>query len=180
MDDQPFDEIDEKPVKQETSHDNDVYLIVASNNEEFSLSLRYTARLAQASGAHVGILATMDEQEFQHWQNVEKMMRKELRDKTEKEAWSIAKKVQSLNGQISAIYIREGKAEDAVLKTLEEEANIKMLILTGSVASGGPGKLVNYFTSKGLSKLKIPLVLVPGNIEIHEIDELFSIRTIEE
>ena len=179
MKDIDMDETDEINAKEALSNNEDVYLIVANNNEEFALSLRYTARLAAANNAHVGILATIDEQEFQHWQNVENMMRRELRDKTEKEVWTIAKKVQSLNGQIPVIYVREGKSEDAVLKTLEEEPNIKMIILTGSVASGGPGKLVDYFTSKGLSKLKVPLVLVPGNIQTHEIDELFDIKTKE-
>lgn len=158
---------------------NDVYLVVLNDSEEFQISLRYTARLAHKNRAHVGILAVLDDQEFQHWKNVENMMRKELRETTEKKMWTMARKIHDLNGQIPVFYIREGQAEDAVLKALEENSNIKMMVLTGGVSSGGPGALVNYFTSKGLNKLKIPYVIVPGNITNYEIDELFDIIVTE-
>lgn len=163
---------------QPTGHD--VYLIVWNDAEEFLISLRYTARLAAANNAHVGVLATIDDQEFQHWKNVETMMRKELRENTEKLVWSVAKKVNELNGQIPILYVKEGKApENAVVETLDADPNIKMVIMTGSVSSGGPGGLVNYFSSKGLSKLRVPFVIIPGNITQNDIDSLFDIQVQE-
>ena len=69
----------------------DVYLIVANDSEEFSLSLRYVTRLAASNNAHVGILANLDEGTFQHWSKVEEMMRKEIRENTEIQIWGIAK-----------------------------------------------------------------------------------------
>lgn len=170
---------DEIACRSKSKGGHDIYLIVCSDNDEFSLSLHYTARLAEANNAYVGVLATQDDQEFQHWKNVENMMRKEIRENTEKKAWSHAKKINEINGQIPVLYIREGKAEEAVLETLEQDPQIKMLILTGGAGSGGPSALVNYFTAKGLSKLNVPLVIVPGNIQQNDIDALFNIAVDE-
>ena len=162
---------------QEKTHD--VYLIVCTEKEELSVSLRYTARMAAYNNANMALLATMDTQEFQHWQNVENMMRRELRDKTEKKVWTIGKKINELNGLFPIIYIKEGEKENAVLDVLKEDPNIKMIVFAGNTGSGGPGTLVNYFTSKGLSKIKVPVVVVPGNLQSNEIDELFGIKSIE-
>lgn len=172
-----LDEADSTPYPDKGKHD--IYLVVLNESDEFMTSLRYTARLAAANDAYVGILNTMDEQEFQHWKNVENMMRKEIRDKAEKQAWSMARKVNELNGQIPVIYIHDGSPEDAVLSAIENDRNIKLLILTGSAGSSGPGALVNHFTSKGLARLKVPMVIVPGNIQGHEIDALFHIDATE-
>ena len=44
------------------------------------------------------------------------------------------------------------------------DLSITKLILGGSVQSKSPGPLVSYFTGKGLSKLRVPLTIVPGNL----------------
>ena len=59
--------------------DGGVYLVVADGSDEFNIALRYAARRAETSRAHVGILYIISVDDFQHWSNVEAVMRRELR-----------------------------------------------------------------------------------------------------
>jgi len=151
--------------------DGGTYLVVADDSEEFDIALRYAARVAQAHRGHVGVLHVVDLEEFLHWGSVESLMKKEMREKAEKYIWGVAKKVYDLNGQMPSLYLQEGDRNAAILKTIEEDPRIVQLVL-GAAKGGSPGPLVAYFTGKGTSKLKVPVVVVPGHLERQKIDSL--------
>lgn len=152
--------------------DGGIYLVVVDGSEEFVIALRYAARRAEASRAHVGILQVISVEDFQHWSNVEAVMRKELRAEAEKSVWNIAKAVNDLNGQWPAIFIAEGNRTDVIVDLINKEENIRMLVLGGGTQSSGPGPLVQHFTGKGLSRLCVPVLVVPGHIEPQKIDAI--------
>ncbi len=153
--------------------DGGLYLALASESEEGLLALRYAARMAEMNRGHLLILHMIHVDDFQHWSNVEEMMRKELREEAEKFLWNMAKRVNDINGQIPALCIAEGKSSDVLIDLINEETAIKMLILGGGVSAGGPGPLVSYFTGKGLSRLRVPVVVVPGHLDAQKIDAIF-------
>lgn len=169
MDDMTDADTIDTPRKQRRG-DGGIYLVVADDTEEFRIALRYAARRAQTHRAHVGILHVVSIDEFQHWGNVEAKMRQELRGQAEKYIWSIAKDVYELNGMIPALYIREGDRQDALIETLNEDMTIRVVML--GVASSGPSLLVNYCTGKGLSRLRVPVVLVPGHLDPQKVDAI--------
>jgi len=150
--------------------DGGVYLVVADDTEEFQIALRYAARRAQTHRAHIGILQIINVEDFIHWGNIEARMRKELRDDAEKFVFNTARKVNELNGLIPCIYVSEGARNDMVVEAINEDMNIKALILAGGTQGSGPGPMVNYFTGKGLSRLRVPVVVVPGHLEPQKID----------
>ena len=152
--------------------DGGVYLVVTDDTEEFSLALRYAARRAETARAHVGILHVSSIDDFQHWGNVEEMMRRELREQAEKSIWNAAKRVNDLNGHRPVLYMREGSRIDNVIDIINEDDNIRMLILAASAGGKGPGPLVSHFTGKGLSRLRVPITIVPGDLEPQKIDAL--------
>jgi nucleotide-binding universal stress UspA family protein len=166
-----LDSIEENPLRGRRG-DGGVYLVVADESDEFNLALRYAARRAIAGRAHVGILHVIDVDDFQHWSNVEDMMRKELREEAEKFVWTVAKKINDLENLWPVIYIKEGGRIDAVIDVINEDINIRSLILGGGTQATGPGKLVTHFTGKGLSRLRVPVMVVPGHIEPQKIDAL--------
>ncbi len=152
--------------------DGGVYLVLADETEEFRVALRYAARRAQTHRAHLGILHVMTIDEFQHWGNVESIMRAELRQQAEKYIWSVAKDVHELNGIMPVLYIMEGDRHDALVKLIDEDMTIRVLMLGGGTTSAGPGPLVSYFTGKGLSRLRVPVVVVPGHLDPGKIDSI--------
>lgn len=152
--------------------DGGVYLVVTDDTEEFGLALRYAARRAETARAHVGILHVSSIDDFQHWGNVEEMMRRELRAEAEKSIWNAAKRVNDLNGLRPVMYLREGSRIDSVIDIINEDEHIRMLILAASAGGKGPGPLVSHFTGKGLSRLRVPVTIVPGDLEPQKIDAL--------
>lgn len=155
------------------SNDGGIYLVVYDETEEFSVALRYAARLAASARGRLAILHVSDFGDFQHWNKIEDMMRREQRSEAEKRLLSVAKKVNDLNSHIPAFYMREGNKEDAILEVINEDPDIHMLILGGGTQGGsGPGPLVSHFTGKGLGRLRVPVVIVPGHLEPQKIDEI--------
>lgn len=160
------------PAKKGRRSDGGVYLVMADESEEFPVALRYAARLAQNNRGHLAVLYVADMQDFQHWSGIESQMRKELREQAEMYIWDIAKKINDLNDMIPVLYIGEGNRKDVLVDVINEDLGIKMLVLAAGSGPTGPGPLVSYFSGKGLNRLRVPLVLVPGHIEMQKIDAI--------
>jgi hypothetical protein len=151
--------------------DGGVYLVVADNTEEFPVALRYACRLAHANRGHVAIFYVTEISDFQHWGNVESRMKQELRAEAEKLVWSVAQKANDLNGMIPAIYLAEGERISALQDTISNDMTIRALILAASPGAS-PGPLVAHFSGKGISKLRVPLFIVPGHLDPQKIDDI--------
>lgn len=152
--------------------DGGVYLVFADETPEFQIALRYAVLMARVHRGYVGILQVTTVDDFQHWGSVEERMRKELREQAEKFIWNSAKVANEMNGTMPILYIEEGNRTDVLIDVINRETDIRQLILGGGTNSGGPGALVTYFTGKGLSKLRVPVVVVPGHLDADAIDAL--------
>jgi nucleotide-binding universal stress UspA family protein len=152
--------------------DGGIYLVVADDSDEFAVALRYAARMARSNRGHLGILNVLNINDVQQWENVEAMMRREMREQAEKFIWSVAKKVNDLNGMIPALYVLEGVHDDVLINLINNDSSIRMLILGGGTSATGPGPLVSYFTGKGLGRLRIPVLVVPGHLDQQKIDAI--------
>lgn len=152
--------------------DGGTYLVVVDESSEFQVALRYAARRAQAHRAHLGILQIVNIEAFTEWSNVEERMRREMRGEAEKFIWNIAKNINELNELRPCLYVAEGARNDTIIDIINEDMNIKSLILAGGTQGSSPGPLVNYFTGKGLSRLRVPVVVVPGDLSPAEIDSV--------
>lgn len=161
------------PDKDGRRNDGGTYLVVADETSEFNASLRYAARMAKAHRGHVCILHVMEIDDFQHWSNVEAIMRKEMRDQAEKFIWAVARRVNDLTGATPGLYVEEGHPQDVLIRIMNEDLTIKMLILGGGGSgTSAQGALVGYFTGKGLDKLRIPVLVVPGHLDPPKIDAI--------
>lgn len=155
----------ESDIQKGRSGDGLTYLVVADETDEFPVALRYAARLAGSNRGHLAILHVAEIEDFQNWGSVERMMRKELREKAEMFLWEVAKKVNDLGGMIPVLYVAEGARTDALLEIVNTDPDIGMLVLGGGTGSAGPGPLVSYFTGKGVGRLRVPVLVVPGNLD---------------
>ena len=152
--------------------DGGIYLAIASESEEGQKALRYAARMAQAHRGHLGIVHVLHVDDFQHWSNVEEMMKQELRAEAEKFIWTLAKTMHELTDHIPVLYIEEGQRDDVLVDIINDDPAIRMLVLGGGTGGAGPGPLVSHFTGKGLSRLRVPVVVVPGHLEPQKIDAI--------
>lgn len=142
-----------------------VYLVVADETQEFVTALKYAGLMAKANACHVGILTVMEPQDFVHWGNIEARMQKEQRDAVEELLWRGSNILYDFECDRPGFYVDQGSRVEALTRVIEEDSNIAMLILGGGTGSGGPGPLVAHFAGKGLSKLRVPVLVVPDHLD---------------
>lgn len=145
--------------------DGGTYLVVADDSEEFKIALRYGCYIAQRNRGHVGILYVVEDQDFQHWNTVEHRIKKELRMEAEKYIWGVAKTAHEFNGMMPSLYFAEGERAEALIQTIDSNEDIAQLILGSKADQGNHGPLLSYFMGKGLSRLRVPMVVVPGHLK---------------
>jgi nucleotide-binding universal stress UspA family protein len=149
-----------------------IFLVVVDESPEMRNALRYACRRAKRTGGRVAMLYVLDPPEGQQWGAVVDLMRQEARQQAEEVVARYADVAVSLTGQPPTIHIREGKSRDELVKLLNEERSISVLVLGSASSSEGPGPLVTAFTGKFGSNLRIPLTIVPGALTEGEIDAI--------
>jgi nucleotide-binding universal stress UspA family protein len=155
----------------EQPHDR-VFLVVVDETEEMKIALRFACQRARHTGGRVALLYVIEPADFQHWQAVGDLMREEARSEGEQILQRLAAQVNDLVGSIPILYVREGNARDELMKLLDEEPGISILVLGANTGSRGPGPLVSALTGKLIGKLRVPVTIVPGNLSEAAIDHI--------
>ncbi len=68
--------------------------------------------------------------------------------------------------------MREGGKADEVLKVIDEDEDIAVLVLAAGIGKEGPGPLVSSIVAAGSASFPIPITIVPGNLSDEELDAL--------
>lgn len=153
--------------------DGGVYLMIVDGSDEQNIAAYYAAKVAQARRANIAIAHITDVDEFIHWGKVEAMMKNDLRAQAEKDVWQVAKDINNFNARLfPSLYIREGKAIDKIHEIIDENQTIRALILAGSKNGGNQGPLVSHFSNKGMTNLRVPVIIVPGHLDNEAIDAI--------
>lgn len=149
-----------------------IFLVVVDASEEMSVALRFACRRAQHTGGRVALLYVMEPADFQHFASVGELMREENRQDAERTLQTFAEEVNDLIGVTPTLYVREGVPSDEILKLIEEEPNISILVLGAGTDKKGPGPLVSSLAGKLAGKFPIPITVVPGTLSLERIDAL--------
>jgi len=149
-----------------------VLLVVVDDSAEMTVALRYACRRARHAAGRVALLHVIERTEFQTWLGVGDLMAKEARTEAEQLMQRIAKQVGEQVGALPIIYLREGARSDELMRLIEEEPSISILVLGANTGPGGPGPLVSALTGKMVGKLRVPVTIVPGNLSDEDIDAI--------
>ena len=58
------------------------------------------------------------------------------------------------------------------LLELKEEKNINVLVLAARIDEKGPGPIISELTTKEYARLRIPIMIVPGNFSKDHISQI--------
>ena len=152
--------------------DQRVFLVVVDDSEEMPVALRFACRRAQHTGGRVALLYVIAPADFQHWAAVGDLMREEARNEGEELLQRLAGQVNELIGTLPVLFVREGDRRDELLKLIDEEPTISILVLAANTGQRGPGPLVSALAGKFIGKLRVPVTIVPGNLQNEEIDSI--------
>jgi len=145
------------------------FLCVVDESEEFAAALQFACRRAVNTNGRVALLYVVQPAEFQHWMAIGERMRDEARAEAEEMLNVVASVVQKRTGQVPSLYIREGTVREEVVKLIEEESGVSLLVLGAAAGTDGPGPLVTYLVEKMAGRLRVPVTIVPGNLSEDDI-----------
>ncbi len=163
--DDPKDERNlEKPLK---------FLVVVDDTPEAEVALYYAGLRAHRTHGLLTMLRVIEpEKGFQHWTSVAETMRAEAFEDAEKLMRAHATQVQKDSGLTPEIVVREGKTRDRVLELIEEDRDIRILVLAAGTGKDGPGPLVTALAGQMSGGLAIPITVVPGNLSHAQLERL--------
>ncbi len=149
-----------------------IFLVVVDDSAERAVALRYACLRARKGGGRVALLRVIEPVGLVEWAGVGVMMQEERREEAEKMLSGLAAEVNEITGGFPILIIREGEARDELLKLLEEDPRISILVLAMAPGSGGPGPLITALTGRYANRLSVPLTLVPGALDEKELDRV--------
>ena len=148
------------------------FLVVVDDTPEVRVALRYATRRARRVASGVTLLRVIAPADFQHWLGVEKLMREEARDDAERLLQDLSAQVHNDSGITPELVIREGRTRDELLMLIDEDPDIRMLVLAAAPGSEGPGPLVTALAGQMSGNLRVPITVVPGSLSDEQVDEL--------
>lgn len=154
-----------------TGHER-VFLAVVDKSEEHQVALRYAALRAKKTGGRVALLYVIEPADFQAFGVVEDLMREEQRQEAEAVLHTHSAEVQEICGKTPVFHIREGSMRDELIKLIDEDRTISILVLAAAPGGKNPGPLITALAGKMWNQLRIPLTIVPGSLTRQELDFL--------
>ncbi|MBO0752650.1 MAG: universal stress protein [Bradyrhizobiaceae bacterium] len=148
------------------------YLVVVDETPECDRAMYYASRRAARVGVRVMLLRVIETRDHgQQWLGVADIMRAEAHEEANAMLATFAARSNGIAGITPECVVREGEVAEQVLKLIEEDEDISVLVLAAGVGTEGPGPLVS---SLGLSAgtFPIPVAIVPGHLSDEELDSM--------
>ena len=148
------------------------FLVCVDKSPVSRVALHFACVKAKKRGGLVDMLHIMEPPaDFQGLAAVADKMREERREEAEELMQELAEDAGKA-GIMPSILLREGSIGEAIIGAVQEDFDVKMLVLGAAPSNSGRGKLVGWLGNQLGDKLLIPLMLVPGNLTEQQIEEL--------
>ena len=144
------------------------FLAIVDDTPECERAVAYAARRAESTGGDLLLLYVILNEDFQHWLGVEEIMRAEATEVAQNALEKRAAPVRDVNRIEPQLAIREGLVKDEILKLIDEDRDIAILILAAGEGKEGPGPLVQSIAGMH-GQFPLPVTVVPSNLTDEEI-----------
>ena len=147
-------------------------LVIVDDTAEWDRAVYYASRWAIRGGGGVVMLRIVEiEDQNQQWLGVADIMRAEAHENANAALDRAAGRANGIAAITPERVIREGGAIEQVLKVIEEDADIAILVLAASPGAEGPGPLVTTIANT-MGSFPIPVMIVPGELSDAQVDAL--------
>ena len=157
-----------KSLKSQTKR---IFLVVADETSEMHQALYYASRRAATANGEVALFRCIEPPEGQLWGGVTKIMEAEAEQASKKLLTDLSLYCEELGAAKPKTFLKKGNVSDELIKLINNESLITVLVLGASTETGNPGPLVNYVINAS-SECRIPITIVPGNLTDEQIDNL--------
>tara|TARA_Y100000590_G_scaffold400972_1_gene485510 strand:+ start:2886 stop:3350 length:465 start_codon:yes stop_codon:yes gene_type:complete len=144
-------------------------LVIADDTKEMKVALQYACARSKKTDRKIIIATFIEPLDVLTTQGVQEIMKNEAREEAELKLQKASAIVKDATGLIPILQLREGKVIDELITLIEEEKDINVLVLAANVDEKGPNPIINALTIKEYSRLRIPVMIIPGNFSKEHI-----------
>ncbi|MGH6980909.1 MAG: universal stress protein [Stellaceae bacterium] len=149
-----------------------IFLVVVDDTDEMHVALRFACRRARHTGGRVALLHVIEPGDPQPFRQVAELMLAEQRAKAEELVQKMSAVVVELSGEVPVVHLRHGHRAEQLLKLIDEEPAISILVLAAGTGTEGPGPLITQLVGRLSGRLRVPITVVPGALNDEQIDLL--------
>jgi len=147
------------------------FLVVVDDTEECDRAVVFAARRAEHTGGVLVLLHVVDDGDFRGFLGVEQVMRAEAHAEAEEILAAVVARVKAIAAIEPETVIREGARAAEVLRLIEADEDIAVLVLAAGTSSEGPGPLVSSI-GRSAGSFPVPVTIVPGHLSDDEISAI--------
>ena len=148
------------------------FLVVIDETPECDRAVYFASRRAARVAVTVVMLRVIETTEHsQQWLGVADIMRAEAREEADAMLAKVAGRCNGIAGITPECVIREGDTTAEILKLIEEDEDIAVLVLAAAADSEEPGPLVAN-VAKTAGSFPIPVAIVPGHLSDEDLDAM--------
>lgn len=148
------------------------YLVIIDDSPECDRAIYYASRRVARIGASMIMLRVIETKDRnQQWLGVADIMRAEAHEEANAALERAAARANGVAGITPERVIREGEWAEQIIKLIDEDEDIMLLVLAAGTSAEGPGPLVSNI-GKTAGQFPIPVAIVPGHLSNEEIDAL--------
>ena len=144
-------------------------LVIADGSKEMEVALEYACARSKKTDRKIILATFIEPLDVLTTQGVQEIMKNEAREEAELRLQQASLIVKESTGLTPVLQLREGEIISELIALIEEEENINVLVLAAKVDEKGPGPIISALTTKEYSRLRIPVMIVPGNFSKEHI-----------
>jgi nucleotide-binding universal stress UspA family protein len=146
------------------------YLVIVDETPECDRAVYWASQRAARTGATVLMLRVIETEDHnQQWLGVADIMRAEAHEQANAALDKFAGRANGMAGITPERAIREGNVSEEILKLIDEDQDIGILVLAAGTGKEGPVPLVTNL-GKTAGTFPIPVAIVPGHLDDEELD----------
>lgn len=146
------------------------YLVVIDDTEECDRAVYWAAKRAGRTKSQIVMLRVIEPGDRnQQWLGVADLMKAEAQEAANAALDKFAARAKKIAKITPDRVIREGNTSEEIVKLIDEDADIGILVLAAGTGKEGPGPLVSNL-AKTAGTFPIPVALVPGHLSDEDID----------
>ena len=149
------------------------FLVVVDETEECDRAIYFASKRAVRIGAAVVLLRVIETQDRnQQWLGVADIMKAEAHEEANAALDRAGARANGAAGITPERVVREGGRSEEILKLIDEDEDIALLVLAAGTGKEGPGPLVSTRVGKMSGSFPIPIAVIPGRLTDEHIDTL--------
>ena len=145
------------------------YLVCVDDSDECRVATRLAALRARNTDGRVILLYVIEPADFQHWAAVSEVMAREGRQGAEDRLQALAAEIYDYANIRPVLFVQDGYKIEQILKLIDEQPDINAMVLGCAPEGRGANTLVQELTNELTKRLRIPLLIVPGNLTDEQI-----------